>query len=220
MTGFELLDVDSDHLLVAIHGRLDLEGVQAIGNPLTIKVTAARKPTILDLSDVPFLASLAMGMIVQIYRGLLLHGAPLVLMAPQPLVAEAFRNASLDGAIPIEPDLTAALRWVRAFAEAQTLDDRPAYGVSLVAEEILANIVQYGGPRGPIRLRVSRDDAGLTLRFEDDGSPFDPTSPRAPALPPSPGGRGLALVQRTARSLSYRRDGERNLRVVEIDPGR
>lgn len=114
MAAFHLLEDEPGHLLVAIRGRLDLEGVHSIQNALTLRVNASRKPTVLDLSEVPFLASLAMGMIVQIFKGLRLHGAALVLMAPPPLVAEALHNASLDDAIPVEPDRASALARLRA----------------------------------------------------------------------------------------------------------
>ena len=114
MAAFQLLEDEPGHLLVAIRGRLDLEGVHAVENRLSVRISASRKPTILDLSEVPFLASLGMGMIVQLYRALRLHGAGLVLMAPQPLVAEALRNAALDGAIPIVPDRAEALARIGA----------------------------------------------------------------------------------------------------------
>ena len=112
--------------------------------------------------------------------------------------------------------LVDALRWVRAYAQAEGLDERSAYTVSLVAEEILTNFVKHGSPRAPIRLRLSRDDGGVTLRFEDDGTPFDPSMPRDPSDPLREGGRGLALVQRHARSLDYRRSGDRNVFVVTV----
>lgn len=102
---------------------------------------------------------------------------------------------------------------------------RAVYRLELVLEEVFMNTVRH----------AFADDAGLhtvgvalygapdhwVLAFEDDGLAFDPTRPAAlpagPLATMEPGGRGLYLVQKSARALSYRRDGNVNRLQVSID---
>ena len=75
------------------------------------------------------------------------------------------------------------------------------------------------GEAGDVALLIERDQHRIRLEIADTGGPFDPTS-----VPPPPpmsletprGGRGLQLVKSLARSLQYRRDGGRNVLVVEF----
>ncbi len=96
----------------------------------------------------------------------------------------------------------------------------------LSMEELLTNVVKYGHKdRSPHPITVRLDDNGidcLSLIVEDDGHEFDPwiapPPERAkPVLERSPGGQGLMLIKKFARSCDYQRIGSLNITKVQID---
>lgn len=121
-------------------------------------------------------------------------------------------------------EVLATLDETGAFVSSCALASRAAYAVELASEELLSNVAKYAGRDGEpatASLLVEAGADGVRLELEDDGPPFDPTSVPPPppmTLDASPGGRGLHLVRSLSRSLSYRRERDRNVLVVEIDP--
>ena len=98
------------------------------------------------------------------------------------------------------------------------------YGLSVVVDELIANVVRHARPGPGTRLRVSVAFSGdsVGLAFDWPGEPFDPVSFSTPELDARAeiddqpvGGLGLCLVQAFAQEMRYRRDGDRN--VVELD---
>jgi anti-sigma regulatory factor (Ser/Thr protein kinase) len=102
---------------------------------------------------------------------------------------------------------------------------RAAYRLEVALEEVFLNTVRHAydddAATHSIGISLSADAQGWVLEFEDDGRPFDPTKPAAlPSAPLAslePGGRGLHLLQKSARTLVYRRDGELNRLQICID---
>ena len=98
------------------------------------------------------------------------------------------------------------------------------FQVELVLEESLMNIVWHAfddDQTHPIALHLADTGDAVEMRFEDDGKPFDPTAARAPVLPSSldeatPGGLGLVLVRKFARSIAYTRTAGRNCLAIEV----
>lgn len=93
------------------------------------------------------------------------------------------------------------------------------------AAEIAANLLEHGGHgEGPRRLqvRLSQTLEGVALDLADDGLPFDPTdrppSGRETLSSATPGGRGLQAVKGLAKTLSYRRDSDRNHLHLTFEP--
>ena len=93
---------------VQIIGPLDMAGVGAIDLKLTAATATRRKHTILDMTEVPFLASLGMGLLVQIARALTAREQRLILLTPSDTVAIAIRTSRLDTVMPIAESLEAA----------------------------------------------------------------------------------------------------------------
>ncbi len=98
------------------------------------------------------------------------------------------------------------------------------YGLSLVVDELVANVVHHAQPAPDALLRVSVAFAGdrVELVFDWPGESFDPVSFVTRALDGESdandlpvGGLGLCLVQAFAQDMHYRRDGDRN--VVEFE---
>lgn len=93
---------------------------------------------------------------------------------------------------------------------------RCVYAVELVLEEWLTNAFRHGGARTVVLTAGCDAGCELTLTFEDDGVPFDPTSLQAQPRPASldqaaPSGLGLLLIghyasrwQHTARAEGNR----------------
>lgn len=97
-----------------------------------------------------------------------------------------------------------------------------AHKAQIGADEIYSNIVRYSGAH-TATLTVTDDGAQVTLRFCDDGKPYDPTAAKAPDLTRSAdereiGGLGIFVVKKTAAKFDYAyRDGENHLTVVFTD---
>ena len=116
----------------------------------------------------------------------------------------------------------------QAFADLRrTLDRHPLphkarYRCELVFEEVVTNIIKHGyADDQPHEIEVSLDFTGeaIVMRFEDDGTPFDPLghSPLNHArsiLDARSGGRGLLLVRTAARGLDYERTREQRNRFT------
>jgi anti-sigma regulatory factor (Ser/Thr protein kinase) len=97
------------------------------------------------------------------------------------------------------------------------LSERVVYQVELVLEELLMNIIWHAyrdSAEHLITVHVHAGPNSITMTFEDDGIPFDATTPRRPAkstaIEAAPGGLGLPLVQRAVDAMAYRRVGAVN----------
>jgi anti-sigma regulatory factor (Ser/Thr protein kinase) len=99
--------------------------------------------------------------------------------------------------------------------------NRTVYAVELVLEEWLTNVFRHGAGT-TVAVEMAVDGRRVDLRFEDDGSPFDPTTAPERPLPHTleeaePGGLGLFFIRRYSRTWRYSREGGRNVMRVEID---
>ncbi len=94
---------------VALSGRMDAEGLEGFDARFMDAVTAPGKPAIVDFSDVAFMASLGMRLLIQTAKALAAKNARLVILRPQPVVAEVLKIAGLAGLAPIADDESQAL---------------------------------------------------------------------------------------------------------------
>lgn len=105
------------------------------------------------------------------------------------------------------------------FIQRHDLQDRLAYALRLVLEELFLNLIKYSkaGQRSNqawVSIALRSEDTLITI--EDDGPPFDPTMEAIDPVKPRnlaearPGGVGLALVRHMTAGLHYERRGERN----------
>lgn len=98
------------------------------------------------------------------------------------------------------------------------------FNVELILEETLMNVIWHAFPDDethPITLSVQVEPDDIVMHFEDDGIAFDPLLAPAPTLPTSidkavPGGLGLMLVRKFARSVHYERNAGRNCLTVRV----
>ena len=103
----------------------------------------------------------------------------------------------------------------QAFLECQCDEPKPA----IILDEIVSNIVRCSGA-SDFSIGIERSDAGLTMVFTDDGKEFDPT--REVATPDvtagledrGVGGLGIFMVKKMSKSVTYRREGDKNILTV------
>lgn len=97
--------------------------------------------------------------------------------------------------------------------------------VIVVLEELLTNVVKYGGAHsadGDIALTIDQDASGLILRISSEGDAFDPRrvpdeGAAASLADQKIGGLGLVLVNRLTDRLEYRREAGWNHLDVHLD---
>ena len=105
---------------IALAGRLDIDGVKDIQYEFLHTTTVGVTATIVDLSQVTYIASLGMGMLVSAAKHVERSGARMVLLNPSPFVRKALELMTLGRVIPIADDLPSALERLRPVGEAPT----------------------------------------------------------------------------------------------------
>jgi anti-sigma regulatory factor (Ser/Thr protein kinase) len=119
---------------------------------------------------------------------------------------------------------------LRGQLEGGELHPAARYGIELVFEEIVANIVRHGAGHDDghaagassgvdVRVAVEIDDATIVMTFDDSGVAFDPLAvadPRRPTtIEDTPiGGLGLMMVRRAALDLRYERTPQQRNRLT------
>ncbi len=118
-----------------------------------------------------------------------------------------------------------ALGWLETLGERQDWPARVRLALTLCADEALANVVRHARtPAGePARMWLACGPTpdGWALCVEDDGTSFDPTGRQMPPLAPSlddarVGGHGLRLMRHYLHRLLHRREGDRNVLLLEV----
>ena len=91
--------------------------------------------------------------------------------------------------------------------------------VQIAVDEIYSNIVYYSQAKNA-KITVTGSDEKLSLLFEDDGIPYDPTTAKEPDVTLSAeereiGGLGIFMVKKMAADIHYENtDGKNRLTVV------
>jgi anti-anti-sigma factor len=103
------LNPNQEYTHIAMSGSLDIAGVQGIELEFS-KLSASGKSVVIDMSDVSFVASLGMRMLLSAAKKLNAEGLKVVLLSPQPLVKAALETAGLETVLPIVEDLDSAVK--------------------------------------------------------------------------------------------------------------
>ena len=85
---------------VALSGRLDIAGAEAIALPLST-LAGAKQGLIVDMSGVSFIASIGIRHLVTAAKALSRRGGRLVLLNPTALVTEVLATSGLTDLLPI-----------------------------------------------------------------------------------------------------------------------
>jgi len=98
-----------DGIVVRIAGDAGLQGVDELQMRLN-RLMAKRAPlVVLDLSELRFISSLAMGAMMEFNRGMIRNGCAVRVAEMQPLVFKAFQHAMLDTVLEFRASVESAL---------------------------------------------------------------------------------------------------------------
>jgi serine/threonine-protein kinase RsbW len=108
------------------------------------------------------------------------------------------------------------------------LPDEAVLELRLVAEELLTNVAAYGYEDADehwVSVELALQGADVTLRFVDDGRPFDPLAAPAPDLTAPVedrpvGGLGVHLVRSLVDDAGYERVADQNVLTLRKRVGR
>ena len=113
------------------------------------------------------------------------------------------------------PTVTA---FVNERLEAVPVERKLVLKIGMVIDEILNNISTYGyeGEKGDITVgvEISPDKSMVTLKFVDNGVPYDPLAKEDPTITRikegrKPGGLGIFMVKKTMDEMEYEyKDGQ------------
>jgi anti-anti-sigma factor len=109
----EILEQSPELTRLALKGRLDTAGVDKVETRLNAAL-GRDKDGVVDLSQVSFLASMGIRMLINAAKMQQRRGKRLVLIAPGPLVEQALKHTSLDEIIPVARDLAGAMTLLKA----------------------------------------------------------------------------------------------------------
>ena len=86
---------------IDLKGRMDLEGANAIDLKFTALTATQRNFVIVDLSGVDFIATLGIATLVRNAKAARLRQGNLVLLSPQPNVANVLATTRIDQIVPV-----------------------------------------------------------------------------------------------------------------------
>ena len=78
------------------------------------------------------------------------------------------------------------------------------FAASIVYGELLSNVVKHAPPGG-VRVWLERESGGYTLCMRDSGHGFDPNALSKTPDGNAESGRGLFIIRRMCRGLSFKR---------------
>ncbi len=94
---------------IALGGRMDMYGTQDIETRLTVAAAVEKANIILDLSDVEFMASIGMGVIIRAANALRMQEGKIVIFNPRPGVRDALEKTLIHTVIPVTDNLESAI---------------------------------------------------------------------------------------------------------------
>ena len=105
------------------------------------------------------------------------------------------------------------------------LPEKTQNKILLASEEIFVNIAQYAYQPDSGKAIVRVEHGGdVTIEFEDSGVPYDPLQKVNPDITLSAeereiGGLGIFMAKSLMDSISYRREGNRNILTIKKEIG-
>lgn len=113
---FAIENLDNGIRLVKLTGRLDVQGTNEIDNSFTFAVSSSKSPTLVDMSEVEFLASIGMRMLISSARAVSRRGGKFALLNPTPLVRESLVTAGFEELLPMYDDFDVACNALQTVA--------------------------------------------------------------------------------------------------------
>jgi anti-anti-sigma factor len=107
---FRYRELEDGILLIQLGGEMDLAGTTSVEKKLASRVTGEKIGVILDLSEVTFLASIAVRLIITTAKSLNSRGGRLVILNPLPAVRDVLEITGVMQVIPSYSNLEDAVR--------------------------------------------------------------------------------------------------------------
>jgi len=112
--------------------------------------------------------------------------------------------------------------FLETFSDGQEVDEKTAFCINLVVEELFTNMVRHNeGGGDQIKVSIERRDNRVLLEIVDtDVEPFDPETAEVPMVDAGigerrPGGLGIYLVRSMVDDLNYDYEPEgRRMRIT------
>jgi anti-sigma B factor antagonist len=108
-----LVNAGPEYTHIALSGRVDLKGIGDLDWEFTRHTVTRKKPVLVDISEVDFLASIGLRMLVKVAKAIAKNSAKMVLLNPHPNVEEVLRTSGFDKIISIEQDYEKALETIK-----------------------------------------------------------------------------------------------------------
>lgn len=99
---------------IKLIGRLDVKGTGQIDDAFAIQAITRKAGVLVDMSEVEFIASIGMRMLLGNARALGKRGGKMVLLKPTEMVKNVLKSAGIDELIPVYDDFEAACADLRA----------------------------------------------------------------------------------------------------------
>jgi anti-anti-sigma factor len=97
-------------MLIELGGDIDLANAEALGDSLCAALDTAQAEIVVDLTEVPFLDSSAMAMMIRVHHAAVKHESRVTWRGVQPFPARALAIAGLDQLLLFDGPLTGAAR--------------------------------------------------------------------------------------------------------------
>lgn len=109
----EKIDRGDDLTRVALSGRLDSVGMQNKDTLFFAETVSRGKPAIVDMTDVEFIASRGIGMLINTAKSLSRKGCKMVIVNPNGLVADVMSRVGLNEMVPFVDSAEAAEQFLK-----------------------------------------------------------------------------------------------------------
>lgn len=109
----EAWDLHEGVSAVRLKGRLDVAGAASVETRMLAATVAKGRPAVVDLSEVEFIASMGIGLLIAAAKGLALRQCRIAVYGARPLVRDVLENTAIDQVVAVCDTPEDALKRVR-----------------------------------------------------------------------------------------------------------
>jgi anti-sigma B factor antagonist len=109
---FAVERLDNGIKKITLRGKMDIDGTNQIDLRLSAETSVERANVVVDLSDVDFMASVGIGVLVRSYKALKLRKGKMVILNPHKVVELVLERTLVNTLIPVCYDLKTACEQV------------------------------------------------------------------------------------------------------------
>lgn len=96
-----VIESSGDYSHLVISGRMDLEGVQKGEMLFTVNTSSQKRHAVIDLSEVTYIVSHGIRLLLTTARTLHRGGHKLILLSPSPEVLQVLELSGITGTLPV-----------------------------------------------------------------------------------------------------------------------